>query len=260
MFAKDFLFKKPVVLKNDPVAHVKRIMSKWKIFELPVLDGKNVFGTINAMDILKAIRRKIDVENLLTYHLAKKKIVKVDKDSSIEEVIRRFLSSKVNVIFVFDRDNFLGYIKRNEILKVLFKEKKSVKEFVSTRFKIISYEDSPKKVIRLIEKFPLIVFKNKRPFIALSKEDGELINYLIDFLLRERKVKLMRQEMKLIKEAGISTSPADTIGKILKKRIVLQREESIGKAAKLMYKNNKSVLPVESIGIVSDISLLRSIV
>jgi len=265
----------PLLQKNDTIARIRNLMNRYRLPELPVMDENKVIGVVRSKDIFPLLRRKINLETLLAHHIISNEFLKVGRDTSLKEIIRRVTEKNLYTVCVFENDSFIGYIPRRNLLQLLFKKKGSIREFLSTNFVKIREDESIKKVIKKLEKgLPFAIFKGKEIVSAFSEEDLSLECFVSGYLAKkisgletlkgeEKKslrLKISEQEIREMKEKGIRYTFPFSISLLLKKPIVVREESEIGEVARLMFENSKSVLAVKPFGVIRDLDLLRVIV
>lgn len=123
--AKDIMSSKLIVAKEGMnIEDAVKILVNNKITGLPVVDGKGkMIGILSEYDIIASVgkEKKIDsslFKNGITYST---KVESVSEDTSLQEILDRFIQLKCRRLPVLDRDGRLaGIISRRDVMKVLY--------------------------------------------------------------------------------------------------------------------------------------------
>ena len=107
---KDF----PLLNEEEPVSHAFSLMVERKIFEIPVVDEKNMFtGIMNYESIIR--RRKIPLTSKVGHFLLAPP--KLSLEDRLPEVSETFLATDFQILPVLKEKRLLGIVHRNDLLK-----------------------------------------------------------------------------------------------------------------------------------------------
>lgn len=269
-----FIQTEPLIFKNDPILHVIKLMERFSLIEIPVIDGKNLLGTLSSSSILQALK-KFDVKDILAHHLIAKNFIKVKTSTSLKKLVKQFLKKKNYVACVSD-GNFKGYVRRVRLLETLLTSKEEIKRFVSTKFAAIDADESIKALDKILDgNLPLVILKDKEPLTAFSVEELRFSLSVNDYVVRsierdfetqraeERKLLRLRLHQQLLSflkgETDFIFFHPLTARALIDRAFVLTGKESVGEVAKLMLELNKTVLPIRSKRVVTDLALLSEL-
>lgn len=123
--AKDIMSSKLIVAKEGMnIEDAVKLLVNNKITGLPVVDGKGkMIGILSEYDIIARVgkEKKIDstlFKNDITYST---QVESVSEDTSLQEILDRFIQLKCRRLPVLDRDGRLaGIISRRDVMKVLY--------------------------------------------------------------------------------------------------------------------------------------------
>jgi CBS domain-containing protein len=123
--AKDIMSSKLIVAKEGMnIEDAVKLLVNNKITGLPVVDSSGkMIGILSEYDIIARVgkEQKLDSElfkNDITYSKA---VESVNEDTSLQEILDRFIQLKCRRLPVLDRDGRLaGIISRRDVMKVLY--------------------------------------------------------------------------------------------------------------------------------------------
>lgn len=268
-----FLQKKPVISATDTISHVRNIMNRYLIPEIPVMDETTLLGTITSKAVID-VMNKVEIENLIASHLLDRKFIKADVSVDLRDLVDNFLRSGRHVACIFKGEKFLGFIHRRRLLELLTGSKDLIKNFMAKDFVSIESDKSVKKLLKLLEKnLPIMVLKGSLPWTAFSVEELYSMTFIGDYArkkyerdfetLRGKNKKFLRsridqQLLSHLKETATTPYlPQLRIEDIADRQFVLAEEDPVGEAAKMMLDFNKAALAVKEGGMVTDLSLLE---
>ncbi|WP_165021906.1 MULTISPECIES: glycine betaine/L-proline ABC transporter ATP-binding protein [unclassified Dysgonomonas] len=108
-------FKARIQLGKDGPASALRLMERFRVIFLPVVDKNNCFrGYIREKDVLKKIElRDQDMESILI------EIPKVQEDNSVSDLLPLFINQKYPLAVVDQRDRPVGYIRHSDVVSMV---------------------------------------------------------------------------------------------------------------------------------------------
>jgi len=123
--AKDIMSNKLIVAKEGMnIEDAVKLLVNNKITGLPVVDAKGkMIGILSEYDIIAKVGKEQKLDSSLfkhgiTYTTA---VESVTEDTSLQEILDRFIQLKCRRLPVLDRDGRLaGIISRRDVMKVLY--------------------------------------------------------------------------------------------------------------------------------------------
>jgi CBS domain-containing protein len=123
--AKDIMSNKLIVAKEGMnIEDAVKLLVNNKITGLPVVDAKGkMIGILSEYDIIARVGKEQKLDSSLfkhgiTYTTA---VESVTEDTSLQEILDRFIQLKCRRLPVLDRDGRLaGIISRRDVMKVLY--------------------------------------------------------------------------------------------------------------------------------------------
>ncbi|RLG12889.1 histidine kinase [Candidatus Pacearchaeota archaeon] len=75
------------------------------------------YGIITIRDIIfKVLEKNLDPQKVKVYEIASKPIITVDKDTSIEEILRLMTKNNIARVFVKDKEKIIGLVSFFDVL------------------------------------------------------------------------------------------------------------------------------------------------
>lgn len=112
------LFRPPQVALTTYVWDIAKLMAESKIYYLPVFDKSKFVGIVTINRLLSAIR-KLGIDKKLSFEM-KKKIITVDRDSTLEEAYTRMRDSQISRLPVVDtHQHLVGMVTRFDLREIL---------------------------------------------------------------------------------------------------------------------------------------------
>jgi CBS-domain-containing membrane protein len=262
----------PLAFKNDPIPHVRNLMRKFYIEELPVIDENNLLGTIFSKKLVSLLN-KTKIENLLAYHAMDENFISLQIDAQLKSLVEEFIKRNRCIACIFASKEFRGYVHRRKLLKLLINSKEKIAKFVSKNYISLDYEDSMNKLVKILKKnLPVLVLKDNAPLAAFSPEELYHIFFTSDYITKKfkkdfetlrgekrkfLKLRINRQLLRQIKEsiAPRRVSPIK-VNDIIRERLVISKEKTVGSAAKTMLTHKRSAIATAN-GPVTDLNLLK---
>ncbi|MEM7821206.1 MAG: hypothetical protein QXX38_00080 [Candidatus Aenigmatarchaeota archaeon] len=268
---ENLLQKGPILDKNDTLPHIRNLINKFSVYELPVTEGLRLLGTVSIRKIVNFLKNT-KTENILAQNLVEKNFIRVRIDSEIKEIVENFLKTKKFIACFVSEDILYGYLQRLKLLNFLLQTKESVSGLISSDFVSVQFDDGIEKLIKAVKKEKnVVVFKNEIIINAFSPEELYSLLFIGNYIKKvekdfetlrsdEKRFLKFRRRQQLInylkKNYSFISIPKLRIGEILKEGKIISKEERIGNVARIMLEINKSVLPLGE-GIITDLDLLR---
>lgn len=123
--AKDIMSNKLIVAKEGMnIEDAVKLLVNNKITGLPVVDAKGkMIGILSEYDIIARVgkEKKIDSSLFKNDIVYSTQVESVSEDTSLQEILDRFIQLKCRRLPVLDRDGRLaGIISRRDVMKVLY--------------------------------------------------------------------------------------------------------------------------------------------
>ncbi len=123
--AKDIMSSKLIVAKEDMnVEDALKLLVNNKVTGLPVVNSKGeMVGIISEYDIIARVgkQKKLDPESFKGELPYTKQVEAVKEDTSLQDILERFISAKCRRLPVLDGEGRLvGIISRRDVMKVLY--------------------------------------------------------------------------------------------------------------------------------------------
>lgn len=123
--AKDIMSSRLIVAKEEMnVEEALKLLVNNKVTGLPVVNTKGeMVGIISEYDIIVSVskQKKVDPESFRGALPYTKVVEAVREDTTLEDVLERFISAKCRRLPVLDKGGRLvGIISRRDVMKVLF--------------------------------------------------------------------------------------------------------------------------------------------
>ena len=106
------------VRPNLSLREASKIMSKFGIGSLVVVEDENLVGIITSTDIIKAVAEGKDVDNTLVSEVMSKDVITVDPDESLEEAVEKMMEKNIKRLPVVEGGKLVGIITASDIIVV----------------------------------------------------------------------------------------------------------------------------------------------
>ena len=121
------------------VVEAAKVMAKWKIGSLVIVEGKRPVGIITEGDVSRCVARGL---NPLKTRVAfqKKKLITTEPGERVEVAAKTMASAGVKKLPVMDGGDLVGMLTQTDIVSTSFSLVTSLKEMVSARYKPPGFE------------------------------------------------------------------------------------------------------------------------
>jgi len=116
-----------------------KMMAKFKIGSLVVVDGNKVVGIITEGDISKCVGRGMN-PGKASVALMKKKLVTTEPGERLESAAKTMADAGVKKLPVMDGDKLVGMLTQTDIVNASFSLVTSLKEMVRARYRPPDFE------------------------------------------------------------------------------------------------------------------------
>jgi CBS domain-containing protein len=119
MIVRNVMHKDVITIHpNLSLREASKIMSKFGIGSLVVMEDEKLVGIITSTDIIKAIAEGKDVDNTLVSEIMSKDVVTVDPDESLEEAVEKMMERNIKRLPVVEGGKLVGIITASDIIVV----------------------------------------------------------------------------------------------------------------------------------------------
>ena len=135
IYVKDIMTRTvKTVGPGTTIAEAARLMVKWKIGSLVIVDGKTPRGIITEGDISRCVARGVTTNSRLST-FPKKKLITVPSDERVEVAAKRMSDNNIKKLPVLDEGRLVGIITQTDIVSSSFSLITSLKEMVHARYR-----------------------------------------------------------------------------------------------------------------------------
>lgn len=119
MIVRNVMHKDVVTVRpNLSLREASKIMSKFGIGSLVVVEDENLVGIITSTDIIKAVAEGKDVDQTLVNEVMSKDVITVDPDESLEEAVEKMMEKNIKRLPVVEGGKLVGIITASDIIVV----------------------------------------------------------------------------------------------------------------------------------------------
>ena len=127
------------VSSRDTVANAARLMSRWKIGSLVIIEGKKPVGIITEGDVSKCVGKGMNPAKT-SVAFQKKRLITTEPGERIEVAAKLMASAGVKKLPVMDGDDLVGMLTQTDIVNTSFSLVTSLKEMVRARYRPPDFE------------------------------------------------------------------------------------------------------------------------
>lgn len=122
------------ISSRSTVLDAAKLMSRWKIGALVIVQGARPIGMITEGDVSKAVARKLN-PGKTPVGFKRKKLIAIGQDERLEDAARLMASSGIKKLPVMEGDKLVGIITQTDIVGSSFALVTSLKEMVRARYR-----------------------------------------------------------------------------------------------------------------------------
>jgi len=140
MLVKQAMTKKVIATKiKTPVRDVAKMMTKYRVGSVVVLDGDKIAGIITELDIIwKVVSADLNPNMTKVEDIMTKKVVTIEANKSLEDATALMVENNIKKLPVVDKGKLVGIITATDLISVqpkmiedlakllLFEEKKEI--------------------------------------------------------------------------------------------------------------------------------------
>jgi predicted transcriptional regulator len=140
IYVRDVMSHKvKTIASGTKIVDAARVMAKWKIGSLVLMEGKTPVGIITEGDISKCVAKGLDPRSTAA-SFRKKKLITVGPGERIEVAAREMADAGVKKLPVMDGGELVGIITQTDIVNSSFALVTSLKEMVQARYRPPDFE------------------------------------------------------------------------------------------------------------------------
>ena len=121
------------------VAEAAKLMTKWKIGSLVIVEGKKPVGIITEGDVSKCVGKGMNPAKT-SVAFQKKKLITTEPGERVEMAAKTMASAGVKKLPVMDGDELVGMLTQTDIVNASFSLVTSLKEMVRARYRPPDFE------------------------------------------------------------------------------------------------------------------------
>jgi|SRR5271157_1765792 len=121
------------------VADAARMMSRWKIGSLVIVEGKKPVGIITEGDVSKCVGKGMNPAKT-SVAFQKKKLITTEPGERIEVAAKTMAVAGVKKLPVMEGDELVGMLTQTDIVNASFSLVTSLKEMVRARYRPPDFE------------------------------------------------------------------------------------------------------------------------
>ena len=161
----EIMVDKVITTKKDaPVKDAVKLMNKYEIGCLVVVENGKPIGIITERDLLKRVLAKSELRNVKVMEIMSKPLISVAPNVEIEEAVKLMYQKKIKKLPIVKKEKLLGLVTLTDIL--------SIQPQLIRMYKIFSSDLAPRRMKKVFDYYLLLHAKfetvDKDPF-AVSK-------------------------------------------------------------------------------------------
>ena len=120
MLVKDAMNEKVITIEpNATVREAAKIMTKYRIGSLLVMEDEKLLGIVTELDILwKVVAEGRDPETTLVNEIMSKEIVTIKPDQTLEEAAQIMVEKRIKKLPVVENDKVVGIITATDLISI----------------------------------------------------------------------------------------------------------------------------------------------
>jgi CBS domain-containing protein len=120
--------------EESTISSAAKVMAKWKIGALVIVDGDKPMGMLTEGDISRLVAKGLDPRTTLAT-IGRKKLVTVAPDERIEVAAKTMAEAGVKKLPVLEEGKLVGILTQTDIVNSSFALVTSLKEMVQARYR-----------------------------------------------------------------------------------------------------------------------------
>jgi CBS domain-containing protein len=277
MKVKDVMNDEVVVIQeSEQVAHARNLMLKHGFSRIVVVDGDgSPIGIVTEKDLSKKLRgkgpqwRKRPIDKISIRRVMSSDLITTNPDDELRNVVELMIKNHISSVPVADADGLLGIITKTDLMKfysaklqgrwkvsnlmtpevITVNENHTINHVISTM-----EENSIGKIVVMRDKEPVGIITPENIFFAHVEDPETGVNVEKIYFLRHSNGRDKR----------VRVVSMLTAGDIMKNDLIsIDKEEDATEAAKIMYEEDISGLPVVEddtlVGIITKTDIIKGI-
>ena len=120
MLVRDAMNKRVVAIKpNATVREAAKIMTKYRIGSLLVMEDEKLVGIVTELDILwKVVAEGRNPETTLVNEIMSKEVVTIKPDQTLEDAAQLMVEKKIKKLPVVEDDKVVGIITATDLISI----------------------------------------------------------------------------------------------------------------------------------------------
>ena len=120
MLVKDAMNKRVIAIKpNTTVREAARIMTKYRIGSLLVMENEKLLGIVTELDILwKVVAENRNPETTLVNEIMSKEVITVKPNQTLEDAAQLMVEKKIKKLPVVEDDKIVGIITATDLISI----------------------------------------------------------------------------------------------------------------------------------------------
>ena len=120
MLVKDAMNKKVIITKPDAtVRDAARVMTKYRIGSLLVVEKEKLMGIVTELDIIwKVVAGDLDPNITLVQDIMTKKVIAIKSDRTLEDATHVMVEKKIKKLPVLENNKLVGILTATDLISV----------------------------------------------------------------------------------------------------------------------------------------------
>ena len=116
----EIMTKKPITIGvGSNLVQVAKLMRKYRVGHILVLDKKDLVGIITVDDIVrKGVAVSIDVKKSKVDDLMTTDIISIEPTADVRELMELFSESDIRQVPVMDKNSLVGFVTMKDVLRI----------------------------------------------------------------------------------------------------------------------------------------------
>ncbi|MFX0067630.1 MAG: CBS domain-containing protein [Promethearchaeota archaeon] len=280
MDASEIMVSPVVVMKsNDTLARARKLMLKYEITRLPVIDeNETPIGIITQKDMIRAIEqsepiwRRRPIDQVLVQQIMTKNPMTVDRKSDILNIAEIMVKNNISGVLVTDDSRLIGIVTKTDIVKAfpeIYSGRAKVKDFMTREVKTANRGHPITHIIDLMNRANvsrIVIVEGEKPIGMITSRDLTFVKPIeVETGLRSRSLRIKDPQSLLRTRRSLAQKTLVIAEDVMSTDLItVDVSEDLANAARLMVLHNIGGLPVVSsgglVGIITKRDILRSVI
>lgn len=280
MDVSEIMVSPVVVMKsNDTLARARKLMLKYEITRLPVIDeNETPIGIITQKDMIRAIEqsepiwRRRPIDQVLVQQIMTKNPMTVDRKSDILNIAEIMVKNNISGVLVTDDSRLIGIVTKTDIVKAfpeIYSGRAKVKDFMTREVKTANRGHPITHIIDLMNRANvsrIVIVEGEKPIGMITSRDLTFVKPIeVETGLRSRSLRIKDPQSLLRTRRSLAQKTLVIAEDVMSTDLItVDVSEDLANAARLMVLHNIGGLPVVSsgglVGIITKRDILRSVI